>query len=122
MQSRHHFDLQTAAPDDAHEGAADGELGMLRDVFKQLPTGVTVQDEQGQFLLMNDAAAAQLGIAIAAAPSASKELDQRREAGLEVLRSGRTAAAEETIAHGSVKQVLLTTHRPVQIADRRLLL
>jgi c-di-GMP phosphodiesterase Gmr len=122
MQSRHHFDLQTAASDDAHEGAADGELGMLRDVFKQLPTGVTVQDEQGHFLLMNDAAAAQLGITAAAAPSASKELDHRREAGLEVLRSGRTAATEETITRGSVKQVLLTTHRPVQIADRRLLL
>jgi c-di-GMP phosphodiesterase Gmr len=122
MQSRHHFDLQTAAPDDAPERAADGELGMLRDVFKQLPTGVTLQDEQGHFLLMNDAAAAQFGITSAAAPSASKELDHRRETGLEVLRSGRTAAAEETITHGSVKQVLLTTHRPVQIADRRLLL
>jgi len=122
MQSRHHFNLQTAAPDDAHEGAADGELGMLRDIFKQLPTGVTVQDDQGHFLLMNDAAAAQLGITTAAVPSASKELDHRRETGLEVLRSGRTAAAEETITHGSVKQVLLTTHRPVQIADRRLLL
>ena len=32
-----------------------------------LPTGVTVQDEQGRFLLVNDAAAAQLGIAEGAA-------------------------------------------------------
>ena len=31
-----------------------------------LPTGVTVQDEQGQFLLVNDAAAAQLQMAAAA--------------------------------------------------------
>src|ERR1700709_591137 len=88
MQSRHHLNLQTAAPDDAHDGAADGEFSMLRDIFKQLPTGVTVQDEQGHFLLMNDAAAAQLGITTAADPSASKELHHRREAGLEVLRSG----------------------------------
>ena len=28
-----------------------------------LPAGVTVQDEQGRFLLVNDAAAAQLGMA-----------------------------------------------------------
>ncbi len=121
MQSRHDFKPQTDAPEGAGE-RADGELGLLRDVFKQLPTGVTLQDEQGHFLLMNDAAAAQLGIATAAVPAPSKELDHRRETGLEVLRSGRTAATEETITHGSVKQILLTTHRPVRIADRDLLL
>jgi cyclic di-GMP phosphodiesterase Gmr len=41
MQSRFNFDLQTAATEGAHERAADGELGMLRDIFRLLPSGVT---------------------------------------------------------------------------------
>lgn len=72
---------------------------------------------------MNDAAAAQLGIVVsepAALPS--KELDHRRETGLELLRSGRPAVAEECVTSGPVKQVFLTVHRPVRIADRNLLL
>ena len=53
---------------------ADTELGILRDVFRMLPNGVTVQDEQGRFLLVNDAAARQLGITVdePAAPPWSK--------------------------------------------------
>jgi len=121
MQSRYNLDPQAAAPDDAHEHAADGELGMLRDVFRLLPGGVTVQDEQGRFLLVNDAAAMQLGITTTP-PSHSKELEHRRNTGIEVLRSGRAAATEECVTHGQVKQVFLTTHRPVRIANRDLLL
>jgi c-di-GMP phosphodiesterase Gmr len=121
MQSRFNLDPQTAATEGAHERAADGELGMLRDIFRLLPSGVTIQDEHGHFLLVNDAAAAQLGIT-ATAPSHSKELDHRRETGIEVLRSGRTAVVEESVGHGQLKQVLHTTHRPVRIADRDLLL
>jgi cyclic di-GMP phosphodiesterase Gmr len=121
MQSRFNLDPQTAATEGAQERAADGELGMLRDIFRLLPSGVTIQDEQGHFLLVNDAAAAQLGITTTA-PSHSKELDHRRETGIEVLRSGRTAIVEESVGHGQLKQVLHTTHRPVRIADRDLLL
>ncbi|WP_249779476.1 putative bifunctional diguanylate cyclase/phosphodiesterase [Bradyrhizobium sediminis] len=88
-----------------------------------LPTGVTVQDEHGHFLLVNDAAAAQLRMAGAepAAP-ASRELDHRRKTGIEVLRTGRPAVAEECVATGHAKEVYLTSHRPVRIADRNLLL
>jgi c-di-GMP phosphodiesterase Gmr len=121
MQSRFNLDPQTAATEGAHQRAADGELGLLRNIFRLLPSGVTVQDEQGHFVLLNDAAAAQLGITATAA-SHSKELDHRRETGIEVLRSGRTAIVEESVGHGQLKQVLHTTHRPVRIADRDLLL
>jgi c-di-GMP phosphodiesterase Gmr len=123
MQSRSQHDLRTAATEGNSELAVDSELSILRDVFRMLPTGVTVQDEHGHFLLVNDAAAAQLGIAAGepAAP-ASKELSRRRETGLELLRSGRAAVAEESITSGEVRQVFLTTHRPVRIADRNLLL
>ena len=105
------------------EFAVENELSILRDVFRMLPTGVTVQDEQGRFLLVNDAAAAQLGIA-EGQPHAlsSKPLNERRETGLELLRAGRAAVAEECVTGGRGKQVFLTSHRPVRIADRDLLL
>jgi diguanylate cyclase (GGDEF)-like protein len=121
MQSRFNLNPQTAATEGTHERAADGELDMLRDIFRLLPSGVTIQDEQGHFLLVNDAAAAQLGITTTA-PSHSKELDHRRETGIDVLRSGRTAIVEESVGHGPLRQVLHTTHRPVRIAERDLLL
>ncbi len=122
MHSRTEHDLRAAAPDGDNELAADIELSILRDVFRMLPGGVTVQDEQGRFLLVNDAAAAQLGIAASEPAAPSIELDQRREAGLELLRTGRPATSEEISNNGALKQVFLTSHRPVRIADRNLLL
>ena len=123
MQSPAKHDLQTAATEADGALAVDAELSILRGVFKMLPAGVTVQDEQGRFLLVNDVAAAQLGIAAdgAAAPD-SKELTHRRETGLELLRTGRPAVAEEWVTDGEVKKLLLTAHRPVRIGDRDLLL
>jgi cyclic di-GMP phosphodiesterase Gmr len=121
MYSRHQPDLQNVATQGDHGLSADSELGILRDVFRMLPSGVTVQDEQGRFLLVNDAAAVQLGIAAGEpAMSLSKEFHHRRETGLELLRAGRAAVAEECV--GPAKQVFLTAHRPVRIADRNLLL
>jgi cyclic di-GMP phosphodiesterase Gmr len=123
MQNRTQHDLRTAATEADGELALDSELSILRDVFRMLPTGVTVQDEHGNFLLMNDTAAAQLGMAAdEAATPASQQLSQRRETGLELLRSGRAAVAEECVTSGEVRKVFLTTHRPVRIADRSLLL
>ena len=120
MQSRHVHDLRPAATEVDPEFAIDSELSLLKDVFRMLPSGVTIQDEQGRFLLMNDAAAAQLGISPTTPDS--KELDRRREAGIELLRSGHPAVTEECVASGAATQIFLTTHRPVRIADRHLLL
>ena len=123
MQSRPQHAPRIAATEADSELALDTEPSILRDVFRMLPTGVTVQDEQGRFLLMNEAAAAQLGMAgRGPAAPASKELERRRSAGIELLRTGRHAVAEESVDSGQAGQVLLTTHRPVRIADRYLLL
>src|ERR1700675_4689950 len=122
MQSRHPIELPTAATEGEGVLADDAELGILRDGLRMRPAGVTVQDEHGRFLLVNDAAALQLGIAGGEPPAASEQLSQRRESGLELLRAGRAAVAEEFVARAEIKQVFLTTHRPVRIADRHLLL
>jgi c-di-GMP phosphodiesterase Gmr len=123
MHHRTNPDLQAAATPGQHELSTESELRVLRDVFRMLPHGVTLQDEQGRFLLVNDAAAAQLGVA-ADEPQAprSKELDHRRETCIEVLRAGRAAVVEECVVKGELRQVFLTSHRPVRIADRDLLL
>ena len=123
MQSRTQYEQRIAASDGDSENALANELRILRDVFRMLPTGVTVQDEQGRFLLVNDAAAAQLGMAGSELEApASRELDHRRKTGMELLRTGSHAVAEECVNSDQARQVFLTTHRPVRIADRNLLL
>src|SRR5260370_18275400 len=103
MQSPAKHDLQTAAAEADGALAVDTELSILRGVFKMLPAGVTVQDEQGRFLLVNDVAAEQLGIAVegAGAPD-SKELTPRRETALDFLRPGRPAVVSEWVTRAEV--------------------
>jgi c-di-GMP phosphodiesterase Gmr len=99
------------------------ELSLLKDVLRLLPAGVTVQDEHGRIILMNDVAAAQLGTPPESIPAAlPSRLNQRRAQAAELLREGRAAVAEESVGDGAHKQVLLTSHRPVRIDGRPLLL
>ena len=81
MHSPNKHDFQTAPTKASEESIFESELNILRDVFRLLPAGVTVQDEHGEFVLMNDAATTLLEAA-AAAPSAS-QLSDRRETCLE---------------------------------------
>ncbi len=108
---------------DGDEDALRAELRFLKDVLRMLPAGVTVQDEHGGFALMNDAAAAQFGIADAAPSLAPpEELDSRREIGVELLRTGRALVTEEAVCNANGRQILLTAHRPVRILERGFLL
>ena len=123
MQSRFDRQLPQVTAQTEAAIAPDRELGLLRDVLRMLPAGVTVQDEKGDFLLINDAAAAQLGIDDGQrSERAARQLREWREAGLELLRAGRTTIAETNVVGGKGEQVLLTAHRPVRIAERNLLL
>jgi c-di-GMP phosphodiesterase Gmr len=119
MHSPDKYELQ-AARQAGTEGADDSGLKILKDIFRMLPHGVTVQDEQGHLLLANDAAAAQLQIG-ETGPS-SDALEHRREAAAELLRAGQATVVEESIASAAARRVLLTTHQPVRIAGRDLLL
>jgi diguanylate cyclase (GGDEF)-like protein len=97
------------------------ELNLLTEIVRMLPAGVTVQDEHGRFLLVNDAAAARLKVStedVLAAP----ELARHRENCVELLRADRAVVTEECAADGQIRRTYLTTHRPVRIADAKLLL
>src|SRR5258708_29408849 len=119
MQSPAKHDLQTAGAEAGGGLAVDTELSIVRGVFKMLPAGVTVQDEQGRFLLVNDVAAEQLGIAVegGGAPD-SKELTHRRETGLELLRTGRPAVVEDWVTGGEANNLVLTSHQPGLVSER----
>jgi diguanylate cyclase (GGDEF)-like protein len=112
--------FQTGASRQDSESDFSSELEILRDVLRLLPSGVTVQDEQGEFLLVNDAAAAQLQMA-AGAPVPSP-LDDRHETCLDLLRRGHPVVLEEAVTSGTHRRVFLTSHRPVQIGGRSLVL
>src|SRR4051812_31606892 len=114
----------TADTPDVH-----AELKVLKEILRLLPAGVTVQDEQGRFLLVNDAAAAQFMISAEemlggspSVPRAIEALERRRNTCIEVLRTQRAAVSEECLGEGPLKRTWLTTHRPVRIADATLLL
>jgi c-di-GMP phosphodiesterase Gmr len=111
------------------ERDVQAELNLLNEIVRMLPTGVTVQDEHGRFLLVNDAAAARLKVSaedlLGAPPNApltTTELTRRREACIELLRADRAVVTEEFVTDGHVRRTFLDAHRPVRIADTKLLL
>lgn len=126
------------APDAGHDAALDHgltafaagtELAMLREIVRLLPAAVTVQDRNGDFMLVNDAAAAQFSappeeFGSVAPPSdfLAHALNHRRVTALDLLQSGRSATFEERVSDGVAKRVFLTSHRPVNIGDQTLLL
>ncbi|WP_316194626.1 putative bifunctional diguanylate cyclase/phosphodiesterase [Bradyrhizobium sp. SZCCHNRI3052] len=104
-------------------GSTEAELRFLRSVLSQLPSGVTVQDEHGRFLLVNDTAAVQLGAAANSIDGLSApHLHNRRTACREILGRGRTVIGEEKVAGERGAQILLTAHRPVRIGDQTVLI
>jgi diguanylate cyclase (GGDEF)-like protein len=105
--------------DKAHSGATEAELGFLKEIVRMLPAGLTVQDAKGELLLVNDAAANQLGMDGSRPPP---DLATRREACRRALHDGRAVVTEEALQDGAARQVLLTTHRPVRLAGRDLLI
>jgi cyclic di-GMP phosphodiesterase Gmr len=105
------------------------ELNLLNEVFRLLPAGVTVQDEHGRFLLVNDAAASRLKVsaedllnAPMNAPLDTAELTRRRQTCIELLRADRAVVTEQSVTDGAVRRTFLDAHRPVRIADTKLLL
>ena len=118
MHGPRHDAQQPGATTSGNDGEPASELSILRDVLRMLPNGVTVQDENGRVLLANDVAAAQLQIG--AASTAAHQ--QRLEAVRKTFRTGEPLVVEESFAREGGRQVCLTSHQPVRIGERHLLL
>ncbi|MCG6205333.1 EAL domain-containing protein [Rhodopseudomonas sp. HC1] len=97
--------------------AVDPEL--LQAVIRALPSGVTVQDESGDFLIVNDAAAARMALASAQANSAPAPRGLEAPA---LLTAGAPAIIEEQIGAGASARTYLTAQRPIELGGRRLVL
>lgn len=110
-------------------GDSETSLAQLSQIVRMLPTPVTVQNAEGDFLLVNDAAAQILNIP-AGSPPLSPEapeppnatLSHRCDVAIGLLNDGRSDISEERIGEGSAQQTYLTTHRPVLIDGKALLL
>jgi diguanylate cyclase (GGDEF)-like protein len=109
--------------------AGADDLRLFKEIIRALPAAVTVQDEYGRFVLVNDAAAAQYQIApsdaTASAPTAgaaNAPFARRRADGLAVLSEDQPAVREERLALNGAAHAFLTAHRPVRIDGRKLLL
>ena len=106
----------------------DTDRNVLNEIVRMLPAAVTVQDDQGRFLLVNEAAAAQFKLpatdllAASETVAATDALPSRRDTCIELLRTGRGAVLEECFGDGPFKRTFLTEHRPVRIAGTDLLL
>jgi diguanylate cyclase (GGDEF)-like protein/PAS domain S-box-containing protein len=111
------------------EQSARAANRLLQEVLDYLPVGVTVQDTNGRFILVNATAAAILAtpadVLIGASPTdflPEHEAAQRRQWEVDLLQSGRSLSAEENVDDGTGERTWLTSHMPVQICDRPLLL
>lgn len=112
-----------AAGPGANAPADAADLRLFEEIVRALPSAVTVQDEHGRFIFVNDAAAAQYQVVASTAETTDNlPLDRRRADGIALLAQDRPAVREERLAQGSPARTLLTAHKPVDIAGRRLLL
>ncbi|WP_018410247.1 putative bifunctional diguanylate cyclase/phosphodiesterase [Methyloversatilis thermotolerans] len=111
------------------ELSAKRNADLLNEIVNLLPVGVTVQDENGRFVLVNDAAAAPWSLPASAlrgrqpyALLAREEAETMRVADQVRLHSDRPGSEERTVLVGSDEVTLLSSYKPVRIFDERLLL
>jgi len=103
------------------------KLDELRDIVRLLPTSVTVLDAHGNFVLANDAAARQFGIPVHMLLAGGDQrppqaAGRRRDHGVDLLSAQRAVVCEETIEAGGSERTFLTSHQPIELGGRHLLL
>ena len=113
----------------AGDGKAAEDRELYRAVIDLLPVSLTVQDADGRFILANAVAAANLATPVQDLLGTSpadflppEEATQRREWEIGLMRSGTPVATEERYADATGERIWLTSHKPVQILDRKLLM
>jgi len=102
---------------------------LLNEIFEQLPIGLTVQDEEGRFILVNSVAATNLAMPpealIGSSPDnflPAEEAQQRRQWELSLMQSGEHSMTEECHADADGERTWLTSHKPVYLHDRTFLM
>jgi diguanylate cyclase (GGDEF)-like protein/PAS domain S-box-containing protein len=107
--------------DRLRDGASHAQRSndLLKGILALLPVGLTVQDELGRFVLVNDLAASRLG----ASPA---ELIGRLPADphpeLDSPKGGESNAVEERGRDADGERTWLTSRKPVRVLDESLLL
>jgi c-di-GMP phosphodiesterase Gmr len=114
---------------DAAVATAADEAALLRGVIDRLPLGVTVQDAQGRFLVVNDLAAAALATSADALIGLSPadilpepEAASRRAWELGVLQDGRAITADEPVPGPDGERVWRVRHEPVRVGEQTVLI
>ena len=101
-------------------------ISELHDVISQLPVGITVQDHQGHFLFVNEAAGTHFNLTALSIDAPQlfpySQLKRRQELCIETLRTGEAAFSEERISGASGDREFLSSHWPITLANRPLLL
>src|SRR5262249_1384491 len=102
---------------------------LLAEIINHLPIGLTVQDENGRFVLVNPIPPANPGMPIESLIGTSpadflsaQDAAIRREWEVGLLQSGQLSTMEESVSAEAGEQTWLTSHKPVRILDRTLLL
>ena len=111
----------------AGESEARRDRDLLNGIIELLPVGLTVQDEHGHFILVNDAAAARLAELPAPPAGTSPPAPQPTQAAPRACEVGPLPGRdvielEERIAGPAGERIWLTSRKPVQLLDRTLLL
>ena len=111
------------------EQSAQKDSALLRQIIDELPISLTVQGDDGRFILVNAIAAANLAtpadVLIGASPGdflPEEDAVSRREWEKGLLQSGETHTAEEDVIEADGQHIWLTSHKPARICDQALLL
>jgi len=111
------------------EHSARQDSRMLKEIVDHLPISLTVQDDNGRFILVNAVAAANLAMPVEALIGASPidflpegEAADRRSWEMSLIQTGQSRTTEESVTGPTGQHTWLTSLKPVRIFDRTLLL
>ena len=101
---------------------------LLNEIIDHLPISLTVQDDDGRFIIVNALAAANLAtpaeVLIGSSPAdylSEKDAASRREWELGIIRGGESTTVETSASDQPGGRTWVTSHSPVRVRDRTLL-
>jgi diguanylate cyclase (GGDEF)-like protein/PAS domain S-box-containing protein len=113
----------------AGEAKAADDRELYRALIDLLPISLTVQDEDGRFILVNAVAATNLAMTaqelVGSSPAdflPPEEAAQRRAWEIDLMQSGAPLTTEDRFADPAGERTWLTTRKPVHILERKLLM